>query len=82
MSDNFSKLTIIKLNELFKSKSLRIDVILFNRFQNKNSSVPASFIDVEQLPTNLEGPFVKTKLTNLFTLVLDLDETLIHFEFV
>ena len=44
--------------------------------------MPASLLDVENMPTNLEGPFVTTKPTRMYTLVLDLDETLIHFEVV
>ena len=42
----------------------------------------AAFIDADQLQLKIEGPFVNTKPTKLFTLVLDLDETLIHFAIV
>jgi len=59
------------LNELFKSNFLVVD--------NNKASVPASAISGYEY-TSIPTPYLASKSTKKYTLVLDLDETLIHFK--
>jgi len=68
--NSLNKLTIKFVNDTFISKCLRVE--------NKNGSVPAAFI-IEPMPCTVEAPFVKIPSNKKFSLILDLDETLIHF---
>jgi CTD small phosphatase-like protein 2 len=70
---NISKLNIQILNEFFRSKVIRV--------MNKNASVLASVLlnsgeKIEQIAV----PYLKKESLKEYTLVLDLDETLIHFK--
>jgi hypothetical protein len=74
---NFKNITTINLNnlnELFRSKIIRV--------VNKNASVLASSL-INLNENNFEQvavPYLKKKPLKEYTLVLDLDETLIHFK--
>jgi hypothetical protein len=72
---NLNKISVHNLNEYFKTKC--------QQYANKNSSVPASLVieEGESLPL-IPVPYFKAPTKREFCLVLDLDETLIHFKIV
>lgn len=72
---NLSKISIKMVNEYFKTKILNLE--------NKNGSVPASLIIEEgEIHPIISIPYLQYNTEMKFTLVLDLDETLIHFKMV
>lgn len=72
---NISKVNINTLNEFFRTKVIRV--------LNKNASVLASVLigdNANDLFGQVAVPYLKKESLKEYTLVLDLDETLIHFK--
>lgn len=72
---NLNKIKIETLNDFFRSKIIRV--------LNKNASVLASSLfnkDGMYTDNTVPVPFLKNESVKNLTLVLDLDETLIHFK--
>lgn len=72
---NRDKISVKYINNYFMTKILKIS--------NKNASVPASVVvkEGESLPS-IPVPYLSNPSVKKFTLVLDLDETLVHFKIV
>jgi hypothetical protein len=72
-TNNIHKITPIILNDFFRSRLLRV--------ANRNASVLASvLISAGEKIENIPYPYIKIYPKKEYTLVLDLDETLIHFK--
>ncbi len=69
---NLSSLNNQILNDFFRNKIIRVT--------NKNASVLASQLDLKDEYGLVTAPYLKTEAIKDYTLVLDLDETLIHFK--
>jgi hypothetical protein len=69
---NISKINIDMLNDFYRSKVLRV--------MNKNASVLASVLINKDEWGQVAVPYLKKESFKEYTLVLDLDETLIHFK--
>jgi hypothetical protein len=74
---SLSKLNVNTLNDFFRSKIVRV--------MNKNASVLASALTAQDLlqmgfMNSVPFPYLKRESFKAYTLVLDLDETLIHFK--
>ena len=76
--DIYNQIDYIKVNELIKTYREKI-----HRNLNQNGSIIASssyFQKNKTINNNISIPYLKNKSNKLYTLVLDLDETLIHFK--
>jgi hypothetical protein len=70
---NLSKVTIASLNEYFRNKVLKV----FNK--NDLNFPPSLIVEAGDSLPSISVPYLSKKFSKNFTLVLDLDETLVHF---
>jgi len=79
---NLQTLTIKEIGKYFKEKVVNQNVILYTNDTNKDTNDTNANKDINDTNTNKEPsiPFVKSKPKKRYTLILDLDETLIHLE--